>query len=143
MKRKSNVILYFYLCIKSTLGTMACESTPCFNNGTCRYVGGAEEFTCDCSTGFVGDRCQFQSRFVMRMCVYVTVWMCVRAWMRVCACMRVCVCACVRACVRMRVVVVGGGRGCVWWGHASLCARRYLCGCVFARVRIYVHDACM
>ncbi|KAI0229965.1 hypothetical protein LSAT2_019633 [Lamellibrachia satsuma] len=47
-----------YICERSK----ACESTPCFNNATCRYVGGKDEFTCDCLTGFVGDRCQFEVR---------------------------------------------------------------------------------
>ncbi|KAI0232930.1 hypothetical protein LSAT2_016795 [Lamellibrachia satsuma] len=41
---------------------MACETIPCFNNATCRYVGGEDEFTCDCLTGFLGDRCQFEQK---------------------------------------------------------------------------------
>ncbi|CAD5116857.1 DgyrCDS5699 [Dimorphilus gyrociliatus] len=40
--------------------TLACDSSPCKNNGSCIYVGGENEFECICKEGTVGDRCQYK-----------------------------------------------------------------------------------
>ena len=60
-------LLFIATCL--CLGTLACEPSPCLNNATCRYVGGEEEFTCDCVTGFVGERCQFECKCHIRVTV--------------------------------------------------------------------------
>ena len=36
-----------------------CEPTPCQNGGTCRYVGGLQEYTCLCPTGYFGKHCHY------------------------------------------------------------------------------------
>ena len=53
------------------IGTLQCEPNPCNNNGTCIYIGGEEEFTCQCTDGFVGEHCEIECKsFLIRTLLY-------------------------------------------------------------------------
>ncbi len=45
------------------IGTLQCFPSPCLNNGTCAFVGGNDEYWCQCPYGFYGKHCEIECKF--------------------------------------------------------------------------------
>jgi len=50
--------------IDDVTDTLLCDAGPCDNNGTCVYVGGHDEFECQCADGFIGHLCQYRGSII-------------------------------------------------------------------------------
>ena len=44
-------------CIRMTAAILACDSSPCANDGNCTSMG-AFNFTCQCAVGYTGSTCE-------------------------------------------------------------------------------------
>ena len=51
----------------SLLGIDECASEPCQNNGTC--VDRVGMYTCNCTSGYTGDRCETSESIMLLLCV--------------------------------------------------------------------------